>query len=93
MVKKVEQHRVLETLQQMKLDAAAEMNILDKSEIIRETDDQMSSVMKKMQHDKFERDIKELEELKKSKGKSASIFNLQNKVLGSKRVLRKWSQL
>ena len=67
----------------MKLDAAAEMNILDKSEIIRETDDQMSSVMKKMQHDKFERDIKELEELQKSKGKSTSIFNLRNKVLGS----------
>ena len=46
----------------------------------------MTSVLKKMEDRKFEKDMFELDNIRKNKGKAAEIFALKDKILGKKKI-------
>ena len=58
----------------------------NKSMMVEDIDNKMTSVMRKIETTKFEKDIKALEYLKQTKFKSASIFALKDKVVGTKKA-------
>ena len=49
-------------------------------------DENIAIALKDVEKERLERDIKHLENLKKNKGKSASVFGLRDTVLGKKKV-------
>ena len=81
--KKSNESKNLEKLQQRKVELAhtnAEQDEIDK------LDTEMSSVLKEIQHKKYMKDVKFLEDTAKSKGKTAAIFKLKEKMFGSKKT-------
>ena len=48
-------------------------------------DDEMVNVMKQMQKKQFEKEVKHLEQLKSTKGKSSANFHLKDTILGKKK--------
>ena len=58
----------------------------EKNRKLEEVDSEMINVLKNIQRDNFEREIKDLKETKATKGRSASVFKLRDKILGSKKA-------
>ena len=73
----------LERLQRKKIEFEHKPSENDTLQVI---DREMVEVMKKIQRNKYERDIKILENVKNNKGKSASNFQLKEMVLGKKKT-------
>ena len=73
----------LERLQRKKIEFEHKPSENDTLQVI---DREMVEVMKKIQRNKYERDMKILENVKNNKGKSASNFQLKEMVLGKKKT-------
>ena len=75
----------LEALQREKIKIANDAPI-NKSLVVEDIEGKMTTVMKKIETRTFEKDMEALEFIKQSKGKSASIFALKDKVIGRKKT-------
>ena len=81
---KSKDQKVLETLQKEKVQIVKKAPV-NKSLIVENIDEKMTSVMKRIETTQHEKDIRSLEHLRNTKGKAASIFALKDKVLGKKK--------
>ena len=79
--------RKLEALQAQKIKISKETSKNEqKEEKVKEIDNQMADVMSIIKSNQYERELKNLIETKATKGRSAAIFNLRDKVLGKKKT-------
>ena len=53
---------------------------------IEQINKEIASTLKRIEGSKFKRDINELQKLKETKGKSAAVFSLKDKILGKKKI-------
>ena len=72
----------LEELQQEKMKTVNQ----DDNRAMEHLDSEIAVVLKKIERDKFEKDINYLERIKETKGRSTAEFGLRNKVLGRKQA-------
>ena len=82
---KSEDTKRLEVLQAEKLKLE-EVDNAEKAEKQKSIDAKMALVLKELQLNKYKKDLKSLDEIVKTKGKSAAIFNLRDRILGSKKA-------
>ena len=55
-------------------------------EKLKEIYENMSALLLQKQRENFEKELKDIREMRKSKGKAAAVFNLKEKIVGSKSV-------
>ena len=84
---KSKEQKKLDTLQTEKIKVSDEEQV-NKNEIIESIDKEMTSVLKSIENKKFEKDINQLESIKKSKGRAAATFSLKKMIVGKKKILR-----
>ena len=73
-------------IQEKKNILAATANTTNKEEKIMALDTELAKVLEDVKSAQYERDINELKNLKKCKGKAAATFKLRNKILGNKKA-------
>ena len=76
--------RKLEELQKEKHDVIA-TGTSDNTRELKSIDSKMAKLLKDIESEKYERDMKHLVNIKETKGKSASVFALKDKILGKKK--------
>ena len=81
---KTKDMKKIDVLQSRKQEIT-ESNKDDKEKLLNEIDKELAQTLKDIEADKHEKDMRELEGLKKSKGKSAAVFGLRDKILGKKK--------
>ena len=74
----------LEKLQTQKIRVMNNISLTDKENKVEEINNEISKTLSKIQSKQFNRDIKELENLKENKGKAAANFRLKEKLMGKK---------
>ena len=82
---KPKSNECLEELNNEKIEVI-EKNPMNKDELIEELDSKITAELLSKQRERFEKEIKSLKEIKATKGKAASIFDLKNRIVGSKKA-------
>ena len=75
----------LEELHRQKMDANKIVDTIEKEKKVQKVDAKIVDVMMDIQKDKYEKEVNNLKEVKRAKGKSAAIFKLRDKILGTKK--------
>ena len=83
---KPKKERELDHLQEQKIKLSNKLPSKKISDEIEVLNTKMSIVLDNLKSAKHEKEIKQLENMKKSKGKSAATFHLKNKIVGSKKT-------
>ena len=56
------------------------------SEVITSIDDEMAGTLEVIRKNKYERELRQLEDHKNNKERAAAVFSLKDKILGSKKI-------
>ena len=82
---KTKNERKLESLQKLKLDLACSEQTTNIKNKVEEINNEIINTLEEIKSLKYENDIKQLEDLKRKKGKSAATFRLKENIVGSKK--------
>ena len=82
---KSKKDKKLEELHRQKIDANKMVDTKEKETKVQKVDTEIVDLMMEIQKDKYEKEVDKLKEVKREKGKSAAIFKLREKILGTKK--------
>ena len=83
---KSKNQKKLEDLQRKKNEIIDAKNGPVENSAVEDIDNKISSTLKQIEVDKLEKDINELENISKTKGRAAAVFALRDKILGKKKT-------